>query len=168
MITFKNKDTGEIYTMIGTSCGSRGSYYRLADGKGEMNEIPIEELLLHFEEISSKIDYSSVWPMIQNYIQMNSDVNNMFVAFLRRNDATYYTPGKFVYVTKPCIDPRYYSGPEDNIWFIKEIRIDHFGERKVILQKSELDKSTIEFPASLDRIERYDVYNCVKRLDLPY
>jgi len=176
MITFRNKETGKIYTMIGSCSGSDGSYFTLASQPDEetkgsvLVKVPFHEAFENFETIDDKKDYASVWPMLLNFIHLSPALNNLFDAFLRRNTKDYYVPGKYVYVKFACaINPRSYYGPEDNIYVIKEIGHGQYGNELVLVKDlTRPEGHEVRFKLNIDRIENDDAFTCVRRLDMPF
>lgn len=173
MITFKHKETGRLYTMVGSCACSEGSYYSLATSpeegeKFEVKQVLVKDLLDQYEDVSSEIQYESVWPLIANYVHLNPELNNLLNAFLRRNTKDYFEPGKYVMVHAPHLtDLRTYRGPEDFIYVIKTIAHCDYGA-EVVVTKDIGSPIELRFRMCLDKIIRDDAYSCLKRLDMPY
>lgn len=173
MVVFRNKETGRLYSMIGSCSSSSGSFYYLAtdpqnDEEEPVVQVPIEKILTDFEVVSDKIDYSTIFEQLITYVHLNPEINDLLNAFLRRNTADYYVPGKYVYVSS-MLDPTTHSCPEDCIYIIKELRVSYNNGQELVLKKANSKREqTISFKMNLDKIVRGDAYNCVKRLDMPY
>lgn len=173
MITFRHKETGKLYSMVGSCASSTGSYYNLAtspeDGeKFEVKQVLVQDLLEQYEDISSTIHYESLWPMVANYIHLNPELNYLLNAFLRRNTKDYFQPGKYVYLSAPHLtDARSYRGPEDFIYVIKRIVPGEYCS-EVVIAKDEKSQVELKFRMCLDKIIRDDAYSCLKRLDMPF
>jgi hypothetical protein len=176
MVTFRNKETGKLYVLIGSCSGGDGSYFTLATQPDEESEgsvivkVPFPEAFKNFETVDDQKDYASVLPMIVNYIHLIPSLNNLFDAFLRRNTKDYYVPGKYVYVKFACaIDPRSYHGPEDNIYIIKSIGRGQYGKELVLVKDlTQPEDREIRFKFNIDRIENDDAFSCIRRLDMPF
>ena len=174
MITFKNKRTGRIYTQIGTSAGSGGCFFILATEPGpeELSpvvRVPYREVFADYEIISNKIDYSKVLPQILNSLQMDSRLNDLFNAYLRRNTKDYYVPGKYVFVLFSFgLGPEILHSVDDCIFIIKRIDTSINGNLTLVLGKTMDSEKEYKFSMRPDIIEDHDAFSCVKRIDYPY
>lgn len=183
MTTLRHKETGEIYTIIGDS---EGCFIIAKDTN--FKSITIDELKNDYENLSKSIDYSKIWPLVQNYIQLNPTLNNLLCAFLRRNDEDYYCIGDFVWVRPEVIglhwtNPLTKSGWRTDHHYIscifkitdivpnergyEELRLTYPGKVMLPEYNGKLPHDLV-FPMYLDRIQEDDAYYNVKRLDMPF
>lgn len=168
MICFRHKESGQIFTLLQTTVSSSGNYYVLGTDSKYPVSVEMKEIYNEYEEVPvNELNYDKVWPLIKNYMHLNTKIVNIFAAFFRRLTENYYEPGKYVIVWKLLHS---HHSVENKILRIKGIfpAYNCSYTQVLILESTSLPTEEFQFPIFTDRFTDDDAYNNVKRLDLPF
>jgi len=182
MISFRNKETGKIYTKLRESYGfgDTKSKVLLATSSNATIEITGEELVRDFELINIASEYDKVWPMIKKFGTNDHTVQKLFEAFLRRAQENYYNVGDYVVLVDlpggvKETDRHLLYEYDPVIYVISRIEPQHDSYRGQVGNRLTVSRPTkegsydlFEFMMYSDRIVQGDAFTCVRRLDMPF